>query len=285
MAERQEEKRTLNFSGNARSCGTAKAASVTRPKSTETIRHEICEGDTLQGLALRYGVSVELIRQENKLWTNDSMFLRPHLMIPLSNRQQPQAGGGAASASRDASPDGSGRKGKRKQRGETPSPRVTPSPTPGSTQSTSSRPSSAAAATASATGSAAPAAVKKTEIGELDKSSVSSFLASFDTQLSLAKTSVESLESTVAERVDELGASANAHAHAAAISYAERSKWEQKRSGKGMGVPTTTSPPPSSSFSGLRRFLPSSGKSERVAKTDSKTQAALDAQSESLFDL
>ena len=29
------------------------------------------------------GVQVEEIRQENKLWTNDSLYLRPHLNIPI----------------------------------------------------------------------------------------------------------------------------------------------------------------------------------------------------------
>nr|BAH71864.1 ACYPI003012 [Acyrthosiphon pisum] len=46
------------------------------------IKHVVTETDTLQGLALKYGVTTEQIRNANRLFTNDSLFLREHLNIP-----------------------------------------------------------------------------------------------------------------------------------------------------------------------------------------------------------
>ncbi|VVC27094.1 LysM domain [Cinara cedri] len=46
------------------------------------IKHVVTETDTLQGLALKYSVTTEQIRNANRLFTNDSLFLREHLYIP-----------------------------------------------------------------------------------------------------------------------------------------------------------------------------------------------------------
>ncbi|KAL4107401.1 hypothetical protein QTP88_017745 [Uroleucon formosanum] len=46
------------------------------------IKHVVTETDTLQGLALKYSVTTEQIRNANRLFTNDSLFLRKHLNIP-----------------------------------------------------------------------------------------------------------------------------------------------------------------------------------------------------------
>ncbi|CAH0385052.1 unnamed protein product [Bemisia tabaci] len=54
-------------------------------KPEQCIKHIIEEKDTLQGIALKYGVTTEQIRRLNKLWTNDSLFLRKSLLIPVSN--------------------------------------------------------------------------------------------------------------------------------------------------------------------------------------------------------
>ena len=58
-ASHREEKKSqfVQSSGSGKSYGTAQSSShvrLTRP----TVRHEVCSADTLQGLALRYGVSV-----------------------------------------------------------------------------------------------------------------------------------------------------------------------------------------------------------------------------------
>ncbi|GLH07990.1 Uncharacterized protein GBIM_13345 [Gryllus bimaculatus] len=48
------------------------------------VKHVISEGDTLQGIALKYGVHMEQIRRVNRLWATDSLFLRENLLIPVS---------------------------------------------------------------------------------------------------------------------------------------------------------------------------------------------------------
>lgn len=53
-------------------------------KKPETyIKHMISSTDTLQGIALKYGVTTEQIRRTNRLWANDSLFLRESLLIPV----------------------------------------------------------------------------------------------------------------------------------------------------------------------------------------------------------
>ncbi|KAK5921689.1 hypothetical protein CgunFtcFv8_019034 [Champsocephalus gunnari] len=47
------------------------------------IEHNIQPGETLQGLALKYGVSMEQIKRANRLYTNDSIFLKKSLSIPV----------------------------------------------------------------------------------------------------------------------------------------------------------------------------------------------------------
>lgn len=47
-------------------------------------KHQVRETDTLQGLALKYGVTTEQIRRANRLWANDSLFLRKSLLIPVT---------------------------------------------------------------------------------------------------------------------------------------------------------------------------------------------------------
>ncbi|XP_032824555.2 uncharacterized protein LOC116950693 [Petromyzon marinus] len=45
--------------------------------------HAVVRGDTLAGLALRYGVTTEQIRRANHLFANESLFLRTTLLIPV----------------------------------------------------------------------------------------------------------------------------------------------------------------------------------------------------------
>ncbi|KAJ8924395.1 hypothetical protein NQ315_007191 [Exocentrus adspersus] len=46
------------------------------------VKHFVSNTDTLQGIALRYNVTIEQIRRANKLWASDSLFLREYLLIP-----------------------------------------------------------------------------------------------------------------------------------------------------------------------------------------------------------
>ncbi|XP_022303791.2 lysM and putative peptidoglycan-binding domain-containing protein 1-like isoform X1 [Crassostrea virginica] len=53
-------------------------------KSSIAAKHKVCQSDTLMGIALKYGSTVEQIKRENQLWTNDSLFLREYLLIPIA---------------------------------------------------------------------------------------------------------------------------------------------------------------------------------------------------------
>ncbi|XP_063054402.1 lysM and putative peptidoglycan-binding domain-containing protein 1 [Engraulis encrasicolus] len=53
------------------------------PVRQKRIEHEVQPGETLQGLSLKYGVSMEDIKRANRLYTNDSIFLKKSLSIPV----------------------------------------------------------------------------------------------------------------------------------------------------------------------------------------------------------
>lgn len=53
------------------------------PVRQKRIEHKVQPGDTLQGLSLKYGVSMEQIKRANRLYTNDSIFLKKVLFIPV----------------------------------------------------------------------------------------------------------------------------------------------------------------------------------------------------------
>lgn len=55
-----------------------------RNSSSEVlIRHEIEKTDTLQGISLKYGCTMEQVRRVNRLFASDSLFLRQFLLIPV----------------------------------------------------------------------------------------------------------------------------------------------------------------------------------------------------------
>ncbi|XP_074862767.1 lysM and putative peptidoglycan-binding domain-containing protein 2 isoform X2 [Carettochelys insculpta] len=58
-------------------------ASVAAPLAERYLEHRISAGDTLQGIALKYGVTMEQIKRANKLFTSDCIFLRKTLNIPV----------------------------------------------------------------------------------------------------------------------------------------------------------------------------------------------------------
>ncbi|XP_061737703.1 lysM and putative peptidoglycan-binding domain-containing protein 1 isoform X1 [Nerophis ophidion] len=53
------------------------------PVGSRLVEHHIQPGETLQGLALKYGVTMEQIQRANRLYTNDSIFLKKSLSIPV----------------------------------------------------------------------------------------------------------------------------------------------------------------------------------------------------------
>ncbi|XP_068109684.1 lysM and putative peptidoglycan-binding domain-containing protein 1 [Hyperolius riggenbachi] len=53
------------------------------PARIRKVEHLVQPGDTLQGLALKYGVTMEQIKRANRLYTNDSIFQKKYLSIPV----------------------------------------------------------------------------------------------------------------------------------------------------------------------------------------------------------
>ncbi|XP_036391419.1 lysM and putative peptidoglycan-binding domain-containing protein 2-like [Megalops cyprinoides] len=58
-------------------------ASVTATLGEKYIEHRMTDSDTLQGISLKYGVTMEQIKRANKLFSNDCIFLRNILNIPV----------------------------------------------------------------------------------------------------------------------------------------------------------------------------------------------------------
>uniref|UniRef100_A0A8D8FXU4 LysM and putative peptidoglycan-binding domain-containing protein 2 n=3 Tax=Culex pipiens TaxID=7175 RepID=A0A8D8FXU4_CULPI len=76
---------SISGSSSGNSCGVAASGSRSPALlATEAlIRHDVDRTDTLQGIALKYGCSMEQIRRINRLLPTDTIFLRPFLMIPV----------------------------------------------------------------------------------------------------------------------------------------------------------------------------------------------------------
>ncbi|XP_054478419.1 lysM and putative peptidoglycan-binding domain-containing protein 1 [Anoplopoma fimbria] len=71
-------------SGLLRGSRTRSYGSLVRsPLRQRCIEHNIQPEDTLPGLALKYGVSMEQIKRANWLYTNESIFLKKSLSIPV----------------------------------------------------------------------------------------------------------------------------------------------------------------------------------------------------------
>lgn len=77
---------SISGSSGSGSCGTSSGGGSRSPALLATealIRHDVERTDTLQGIALKYGCSMEQIRRINRLLPTDTIFLRPFLMIPV----------------------------------------------------------------------------------------------------------------------------------------------------------------------------------------------------------
>jgi len=49
---------------------------------SKSIIHKLEPSDTLQGLAIKYGISIEKLKRANKLWFNESIHIKDSLVIP-----------------------------------------------------------------------------------------------------------------------------------------------------------------------------------------------------------
>ncbi|KAM6981416.1 lysM and putative peptidoglycan-binding domain-containing protein 2 [Aplochiton taeniatus] len=86
-------------------------ASVTASLGEKYIEHRVSDSDTLQGIALKYGVTMEHIKRANKLFSNDCIFLKNNLHIPVISEkssifnglslESPDMEGGATFQDRD----------------------------------------------------------------------------------------------------------------------------------------------------------------------------------------
>ncbi|XP_053446772.1 lysM and putative peptidoglycan-binding domain-containing protein 1 [Nycticebus coucang] len=72
----------LLHGSRARSYGSL-VQSACSPVRERRLEHHLEPGDTLAGLALKYGVTMEQIKRANRLYTNDSIFLKKTLYIPV----------------------------------------------------------------------------------------------------------------------------------------------------------------------------------------------------------
>ncbi|XP_073495488.1 lysM and putative peptidoglycan-binding domain-containing protein 1 [Phyllobates terribilis] len=93
MASREEGDAGLLRGARTRSYGSLVQSSYS-PARLRKLEHLVQPGDTLPGLALKYGVTMEQIKRVNRLYTNDSIFLKKYLSIPVL-MEQPQLTNGA----------------------------------------------------------------------------------------------------------------------------------------------------------------------------------------------
>ncbi|KAJ0056360.1 hypothetical protein NL108_006882 [Boleophthalmus pectinirostris] len=63
-------------------------ASVSASLGEKYIEHRVTDSDTLQGIALKYGVTMEQIKRANKLFSNDCIFLKSILNIPVITQKR-----------------------------------------------------------------------------------------------------------------------------------------------------------------------------------------------------
>ncbi|XP_061743535.1 lysM and putative peptidoglycan-binding domain-containing protein 2 [Nerophis ophidion] len=62
-------------------------ASVSASLGEKYVEHRLSDGDTLQGIALKYNVTMEQIKRANKLFSNDCIFLKSSLNIPVATQK------------------------------------------------------------------------------------------------------------------------------------------------------------------------------------------------------
>ncbi|XP_051159086.1 lysM and putative peptidoglycan-binding domain-containing protein 2 [Leptopilina boulardi] len=79
--DEMEERRSIRNSGKALKKYGSTSKHIKRNEIM--IKHVVSKSDTLQGIALKFGVTTEQIRRANRLWATDSLFLREYLLIPV----------------------------------------------------------------------------------------------------------------------------------------------------------------------------------------------------------
>lgn len=95
----------------ARSYGSL-VQSACSPVRERRLEHPLAPGDTLAGLALKYGVTMEQIKRANRLYTNDSIFLKKTLYIPILTEPRDLFNGLDSEEEKDGEEEGQPRKDK-----------------------------------------------------------------------------------------------------------------------------------------------------------------------------
>lgn len=74
------------FVRNQSGYGTTVTSSkkTSQHRASKYIKHTLDKDDNLNSLSLKYQVTVEVIKRENKLWNNDMLFLRECVLIPIT---------------------------------------------------------------------------------------------------------------------------------------------------------------------------------------------------------
>ncbi|TNN68378.1 LysM and putative peptidoglycan-binding domain-containing protein 2 [Liparis tanakae] len=98
-------------------------ASVPASLGERYVEHRVTDSDTLQGIALKYGVTMEQIKRANKLFSNDCIFLKNSLSIPVASEKRSIFNGLSLE-----SPDGDGEASWQEADIEEPSPPPSPPP-------------------------------------------------------------------------------------------------------------------------------------------------------------
>lgn len=63
--------------------GSSSRSISSKPLYNHILRHKVSKDDSLQSIALKYNSSVTEIKRINKLWSNDSIYLRDELKVPV----------------------------------------------------------------------------------------------------------------------------------------------------------------------------------------------------------
>ncbi|KAJ3665399.1 hypothetical protein Zmor_000896 [Zophobas morio] len=79
----------LSIRESARSLKKYGSTSKHVNRNENCIKHYVSNTDTLQGIALKYDVTIEQIRRINRLWASDSLFLKEYLLIPVRDSSVP----------------------------------------------------------------------------------------------------------------------------------------------------------------------------------------------------
>lgn len=81
----ETERRSLRPSKTSKKSNYGSLKPVISQPSTQLInyRYKLKEGETLQGLSLKFNIPMDAIKKVNKLWSNDLAFVKEYLIIPI----------------------------------------------------------------------------------------------------------------------------------------------------------------------------------------------------------